>query len=194
MKRSSYIMPALLLALLMMGNTLEAQKIHWRSSGPDFSSGMGHQERFRIRRGGRRAMRIRRDKDHLSAAKMWMLTDELDLTEAQAAKVFPRMKGHETALQEFGKKRRDLIKAYHKKVQDEKASTRDTERFVDELTKLDKQRLDAKAKFIKGMKDVLDAQQLATFAVFEEHSRNKLRNRLMGMEFFIEMDRWDDDD
>ena len=65
---------------------------------------------------------------------------------------------------------------------------------MDDLTKLDKERIDAKASFIKGMKDVLDAKQLASFAVFEEHSRNILRNRLMGMDFIIQMKHLDDDD
>ena len=194
MKRTSYIVPGLLLALLMMGNTLEGQGRQWRSSGAGFSFDTGQQDRFRVRRGRRIPIRIRSDRDHLSAAKMWMLTDELELNENQAAKVFPRMKAHETALRELGKKRRDLIKAYHKKVEDEKASTRDTERFVDDLTKLDKERIDAKASFIKGMKDVLDAKQLASFAVFEERSRNILRNRLMGMDFIIQMEHLDDDD
>ena len=191
MKRSSYIKMGLLLALLMMGSTLEAQGPRWRSFGTEFSSDTGRQDRFRIRRGRRNPIRIRGDRDRLATAKMWMLTDVLDLTEAQAAKVFPRMKAHETALQELTQKRDDLYKAFHRMVEDEKASTRDTERFIDDLTKLGKQRLDAKADFVKGMKDVLSAEQLSIFAVFEERSRGNLRNRLMGMDLHI--DRNDDD-
>ncbi len=121
-----------------------------------------------------------------------MLTNDLDLTEAQAAKLFPRMRNHREEMEKLQEKRHKLVKAFVKKAEDDKASAKETERFIDNVTKLEKQRLDLKAAYLKGMKDVLKPEQMAEFAVFEERSRTKIRERFRGSGVFIELEDEDD--
>lgn len=195
MKRQLYILTALFLAMTMSTDLLRAQGLRWHSisPGPQWGIPMQDHQFFRKRR-TRRHVEVRVG-EHLSQAKMWMMVNELDLTESQTAKLFPRMKDHQKEMDKLTKDRVKLMKQFHVKVDDEKASTKDTERFVDELSKLEKQRVELKNKFIKSMKDVLKPDQFAQFAVFEERSMGKLRRRLSGSDIFIDLHgNFDDED
>ena len=107
MKRTLYLIMTLLLAMPMVGSETSAQSVR-RQPGPQINSGFPGQDRTgpsRIRGQKRRANKgVRRGGERLFAAKMWMLTNELDLTEKQAAKLFPRMKDHEKQLDKLYKK------------------------------------------------------------------------------------------
>ena len=204
MKRTLYLVMTLLLAMPVVGGEASAQSVR-RQPGPQISSGFPGQDRMgssKMRRQKRRASKvIRRGGEHLFAAKMWMLTNELDLTEKQAAKLFPRMKDHQKQLDKLSKKQKELFRVFNRKAEDEQASVKDIEKFADELAKIEIERIDLKTRFIKSTKDILKPDQQAVFAIFEERSRGKLRNRLMDMRFMIEMEPFrefrfpqDDDD
>ncbi len=194
MNKTNTIFKLLFPALLIMsGGSLEAQLLTWVPDDPGLHGELGSQDRrSRHFKGRQRHMRVEFKREHLSTARMWMLTNELDLTEAQAAKLFPRMRNHREEMEKLQEKRQKLVKDFLKKAADDKASAKVTERFVDDVTKLEKQRLDMKAAYLKGMKDVLKPGQMAEFAVFEERSRTRIRERFMGSGVFFEFG--DDDD
>ena len=62
--------------------------------------------------------------------------------------------------------------------------------------------IDLKTKFIKGTKNILNPSQQAVFAIFEERSRGRLRDRLIDSRVRIELEPYfefyqfnnDDDD
>ena len=203
MKRTLYLVMTLLLAMPVVGGEASAQSIR-RQPGPQISSGFHGQDRMgsgRKWRQRRSKVALRKGGEHLFAAKMWMLTNELDLTEKQAAKLFPRMKDHQKQLDKLSKKQKELFRVFNRKAEDEQASVKDIEKFADELAKIGIERIDLKTRFIKSTKDILKPDQQAVFAIFEERSRGKLRNRLMDMRFMIEMEPFrefrfpqDDDD
>ncbi|MCH8328588.1 MAG: Spy/CpxP family protein refolding chaperone [Candidatus Marinimicrobia bacterium] len=191
MKRTLCLIITLLLAMPMAGGKASAQSFGMQR-GPHMNSGFPGQDRMGgpgARRQGRRSKRVvRRGGANLSTAKMWMLTNELDLTEKQAAKLFPRMKDQQKQLDALSKKQMELYKAFDEKVVDEKASVKDIEKFADELAKIGKERIDLKTRFIKSTKDILKPEQQAVFAIFENRSRGRLRNRLMDSHMMIEME------
>ena len=196
MKRTIYLIISLLLAMPLAGSKIQAQPFGLGQS-PRFGNGDGfgmQEKRGRGRRPKRRSRRyvdFRKDRKNLSVAKMWMLTNELDLSEAQAAKLFPRMKDHQKALDGLSKEKVELFRAFRQKAEDEQASVKDIEKFTDELAKIEKKRIDLKARFIKGTKDILKPEQQAIFTIFEERSRGILRDRLIDSGVLLELHQFD---
>lgn len=205
MKRTLYIATAVLLAMPMAGNEVDAQSM-LQFQVRHFAPGIDGQSRggsiFRQSRKKRLHSVVRIGGSNLSTAKMWMLTNELDLTEEQAVKLFPRMKANQKQRDALVKKRKELLKIFNKKAEDEKASVRDIEKFADELANIEKDLIDLKTKFIKGTKNILNPSQQAVFAIFEERSRGRLRDRLIDSRVRIELEPYfefyqfdnDDDD
>ena len=203
MKRTLIVAAAILLAMPMAGNEASAQSV-LRFQGRSFTTDFYGQNRggsiFRQNRKVRRHTIVRVGGSDLSTAKMWMLTNELDLTEEQAVKLFPRMKANQKQRNALVKERKELLKAFNKKADDEKVSVRDIEKFADDLGKVEKEIIDLKTKFIKGTKDILNPDQQAVFAIFEERSRGRLRDRLIDSRVRIELEplfefyRFDRDD
>ena len=203
MKRTLHLATAILLAMPMAGNEANGQSM-MSSHGQQFAIGSQGQNRRRpLYNQGRRKrpykVMVRSRAADLSTAKMWMLTNQLDLTEAQATKLFPRMKDNQQARNKLHQERNELVSVFSKKVRNNKASQRDVEKFADELGKIEKELIDLKTKLVKSTKDILEPDQQAAFAIFEEVSRGKLRDRLRNSGVVIEFDpyfefHFDDDD
>ena len=133
----------------------------------------GQAQRFRGRWGDPQRMRER-----LSAVKIWKLTEYLDLSEEQAGKFFPRTREHQKEMDKLIQQRHQLYGDFQKKINDGKVSARDVDRYVAETTRLDKALIELRAKHIQGLKDVLTDEQLARFAVFNEHFRRQIGQHL----------------
>ena len=133
----------------------------------------GQAQRFRGRRADPQRMRER-----LSAVKIWKLTEYLDLSEEQAGKFFPRTQEHQKEIDKLGQQQRQHYKDFQRKIDDGNVSARDVDRYVAETTRLDKALIELRAKHIQGLKDILTDEQLARFAVFDEHFRRQIGQHL----------------
>ncbi len=133
----------------------------------------GQAQRSRGRRGDPQRMRER-----LSAVKIWKITEYLDLSEEQAGKFFPRTQEHQKEADKLIQQRRRLYGDFQKKIDTGKISARDVDQYVDEVTRLDKAHIDLRTKHIKSLKDILTDEQLARFAIFNEHFRRQIGQHL----------------
>lgn len=121
-----------------------------------------------------------RMRDRLSAVKMWKLTEYLDLSEEQAEKFFPRTREHQKEMNKLIQRRRQLYEDFQQKIDDGKVGTENVDRYIAETTRLDKALIELRAKHIQGLKDILTDEQLARFAVFNEHFRRQIGHQLRG--------------
>lgn len=122
---------------------------------------------------GRRTDSQRR-RDRLSTVKMWKLTEYLDLSEEQAEKFFPRTREHQKEMDKIGQQRRQLYQDFQQKIDDGKVSAGDADRYIAETARLDKVLIDLRTRHLQGMKDLLNDEQLARFAVFNEYFRRQI--------------------
>jgi len=126
----------------------------------------------------RRQADPQRMRDRLSAVKMWKLTEYLDLSEEQAEKFFPRTREHQKEMNKLIRRRRQLYEDFQQKIDDGKVDTENVDRYIAETTRLDKALIELRAKHIQGLKDILTDEQLARFAIFNEHFRRQIGHGL----------------
>ncbi|MBA7617756.1 MAG: hypothetical protein GH143_09920 [Calditrichaeota bacterium] len=141
----------------------------------------------RLQRPGKANARTRRDqqpkekradsqrmRDRLSTVKMWKITEYLDLSEEQAGKFFPRTREHQKEMNELIEQRRQLYEDFQQQIDDGKVGAGDADRYIAETARLDKALIELRAKHIQGLKDILSDEQLARFAIFDEHFRRQI--------------------
>jgi|GEM_PF-3004879 len=122
----------------------------------------------------RRQADSQRMRNRLSAVKMWKLTEYLDLSEEQAEKFFPRTREHQKEMDKLIQRRRQLYEDFEQQIDDGKVGTENVDRYIAETTRLDKALIELRAKHIQGLKDILSDEQLARFAIFDEHFRRQI--------------------
>ncbi|UCH63834.1 MAG: hypothetical protein JSU77_05155 [Fidelibacterota bacterium] len=115
-----------------------------------------------------------RMRDRLSAVKMWKLTEYLDLSEEQAGKFFPRTREHQEEMDKLIQQQRQLYEDFQQKIDDSKVGARDVDRYIAETTRLGKALIELRTKHLQSLKDILTDEQLARFAVFNEHFRRQI--------------------
>lgn len=131
-----------------------------------------------MERGGPGGPWMQHDSKQANMLRMWKLTEYLELTEKQAEKFFPRWRTHRQEMQEVMKERRQLHAKFEKRIKAGKVSRRDSKKFVDELNRLDRARIELRGKHVGAVEDVLTEVQLAKYVTFEQHFMGQLRQRL----------------
>ena len=126
----------------------------------------------------RRQADSQRMRDRLSAVKMWKITEYLDLSEEQAEKFFPRTREHQKEMDKLIQRRRQLYEDFQQKIDDGKVGTENVDRYIAETTRLDKALIELRTKHLQSLKDILTDEQLARFAVFNEHFRRQIGHQL----------------
>jgi len=134
------------------------------------------EKRVQQQRGKRTDSQRRRDR--LSTVKMWKLTEYLDLSEEQAEKFFPRTREHQKEMDKIVQQRRQHYEDFQQKIDDGGIEARDVDLYVAETARLDKALIDLRTRHLQGMKDLLNDEQLARFAVFNEHFRRQIGQHL----------------
>ena len=176
--------------LILFSNQLGAQVQRARGtdplmaarSGSTITDGAGQRKQRPGRRFGRRQRSnpkaMKRQKERLTMVMIWKLTEHLDLSEQQADKLIPRLRIQQKEMEGLAAKRQELYREFNAKIEDEKVSQKDTDRFMNELKRLEQSRLDLRLKHVKNVADILDGIQLAKYVVFEHHFKERLRSQM----------------
>ena len=99
---------------------------------------------------------------------IWRLTEDLDLSSQQAEKFFPRFREYREKLDKIGKEERKSLMEIRFKIRDnEEISKSAMERTIKNVAELRKDRVDLETKFILGMEDILDPNQMVKLSVFK---------------------------
>ena len=99
---------------------------------------------------------------------IWRLTEDLDLSSQQAEKFFPRFREHREKLEKIGKDERKSLMEIRFKIRDnDEISKSEMERTIKNVSELRKDRVDLETKFILGMEDILDPNQMVKLSVFK---------------------------
>ena len=110
---------------------------------------------------------------------IWRLTEDLDLSSEQAEKFFPRFREHRVRLDEFNKDERKILMDVRVKIRDkEEISKSEMERTLKKVAELRKDRVDLEYKFILGMGDILNPNQMVKLSVFKQRLMNEMQGNM----------------
>ena len=110
---------------------------------------------------------------------IWRLTEDLDLSSEQAEKFFPRFREHRVSLHEFNKDERKILMDVRVKIRDkEEISKSEMERTLKKVAELRKDRVDLEYKFILGMGDILNPNQMVKLSVFKQRLMNEMQGNM----------------
>ncbi len=132
----------------------------------------------RVQQSQRRRDDPQKMRDRLSTVKMWKLTEYLDLSEEQAEKFFPRTREHQKEIDKIVQQRRQHYEDFQQKIDDGGIKAGDVERYIAEAARLDEALIDLRTRHLQGMKDLLNDEQMARFAVFNEYFRRQISQHL----------------
>jgi len=126
------------------------------------------QQRYRMQHSRRLAM-----------VKMWQLADYLELSDDQVDQLLPIFRAHQKETDAHWAKSREIYQAYTEKLDAGKVGKKDIDKFLDEMAKLNRERIALKTRHIKKFDGILDDDQMARFVIFEERFRGELREQIM---------------
>jgi len=110
---------------------------------------------------------------------IWRLTEDLDLSSEQAEKFFPRFREHREKLDGIGKdERKSLMDIRFKIRDDEEISKSEMEKTIKKVAELRKDRVDLETKFILGMEDILDPNQMVKLSVFKQRLMKEMQGEM----------------
>jgi len=112
-------------------------------------------------------------RDKFLTIKMWKLTETLDLSDEQAAKLFPLMRKYHKTMDSINQRSRELIKDLRELV-DKNAKEKKLLPILNELESLNKKKAQAHDELWNGIKEILTVQQQAKYILFEQTFRRRM--------------------
>ena len=129
-------------------------------------------------RGRMRDQRMPPRRDQIDMLRIWKMTEELELTEDQAGRFFPRLRTDDKNIEELEKERqsifRDLNNEAMKGGMADKTLNEKIERISDIEVKILRKRVD----FIKNLDDLLSPDQRAKLMVFRHRFRDRMESMM----------------
>lgn len=106
---------------------------------------------------------------------VWKLTDHLDLTSKQAETFFPRFNEQDATKKNI---REQQVAIYKQLKEKDKISQSDVDAAMKQLVGLEKQMLEARQSFVKGMKDILSPEQQLKLLTFRGEFMKEMKGHL----------------
>ena len=116
-------------------------------------------------------------REQIELLRIWKMTEELDLTEQQAEKFFPKLRSEDKKNEELEKQRGIIFKDLHEKVKNGEVDAKELDKTIDNLTEIQINIIQKNAKFIREMEGVLSTDQQAKLIIF----RHRFRERMVDM-------------
>ncbi|HDG67569.1 MAG TPA: hypothetical protein ENG11_00290 [candidate division Zixibacteria bacterium] len=111
--------------------------------------------------------------ERIETIKMWKLTERLDLSEEQAAKLFPLMKRFRERRDSLLRREADLVKQLREAVESSADSVQILE-IIDALSDARMEECQIESEYYAQLREILSAEQQAEYILFEIEFRKKL--------------------
>ncbi|MCX6640655.1 MAG: Spy/CpxP family protein refolding chaperone [bacterium] len=110
--------------------------------------------------------------------KVWKMTEEMNLTEDQAAKFFPLQNDMERKLDDLDGDRQVKMLELENEVWKEKPDGKKINDLLNALENLEKQHLDLRLKFRQDVKGILSPEQMGKMALFHDRFPGMMRDAI----------------
>ncbi len=113
----------------------------------------------------------------IEKVRIYKLTEELDLSEEQITKFFPRLKEMRKNEQEFHKQRNEIVQEL-KELLKTKAEEEKIVKLLNKLQELQKKRVESQLKEAEEIRQILTPEQQARFIIFQEEFEREIRDMI----------------
>tara|TARA_S200000501_G_scaffold336686_1_gene342246 strand:+ start:322 stop:819 length:498 start_codon:yes stop_codon:yes gene_type:complete len=105
---------------------------------------------------------------------VWKMTEYLNLSEEQAEKLFPRMRRQRVKMNDYLLSEKELFDSHLSKIKKgEKIAQSDVDAVYKKMQDLADKKNDARMKFFKSTRDILDPTQQIMFLSFEPYMKEE---------------------
>lgn len=113
----------------------------------------------------------------IEKVRIYKLTEELDLSEEQITKFFPRLKEMRKNEQEFHKQRGEIIQEL-KEILKAKVDEQKIVKLLNKLQELQKKRIESQLREMEEIRQILTPEQQARFIIFQEEFEREIRDMI----------------
>ena len=114
----------------------------------------------------------------IESMMIWKLTEELELEVNQAEKFFPRFRQHRREMENLRRKQRSLAGSLKLNMKNDKLTSNEVNRIIEETSSLKKKMSDLEEKFLISSGDILNPVQQAKLGVFKHKMMKDLKGKM----------------
>ena len=116
------------------------------------------------------------DSQSSKAMEIWKMTEELELTENQAEKFFPKFRAHQDAVDKLRREHRMSLKSIHESLKDGKdVSDKDLAAAIKAFEKIETSKISTRVDFIESLEGVLTTSQRAKLMLAPDKMRREAK-------------------
>ena len=119
------------------------------------------------------------DSQSSKAMGIWKMTEELELTENQAEKFFPKFRTHQDAVDKLREEQRESLKPIHESLKDGKdVSDEDLAAAIKAFQKIEASKISSRVDFIESLEGVLTTSQRAKLMLAPDKMRREAKENI----------------
>ena len=119
------------------------------------------------------------DSQSSKAMGIWKMTEELELTENQAEKFFPKFRAHQDAVDKLRREQRMSLKSIHESLKDGKdVSDKDLAAAIKAFEKIETSKISTRVDFIESLEGVLTTSQRAKLMLAPDKMRREAKENI----------------
>ena len=119
------------------------------------------------------------DSQSRKAMGVWKMTEELELTENQAEKFFPKFRAHQDAVDKLRREQRMSLKSIHESLKDGKdVSDKDLADAIKAFEKIETSKISTRVDFIESLEGVLTTSQRAKLMLAPDKMRREAKENI----------------
>ncbi len=119
------------------------------------------------------------DRKSMKTMNIWKLTEELELTEEQAEKFFPKFRTHQDKMEKIRKEGKDALKPIFETLKDGKdVSDKDLDAALKKFEQLEREKVDNQISFIKSLEGTLTNTQRAKLMLVPGKMRREAKDNI----------------
>ena len=119
------------------------------------------------------------DSQSSKAMGIWKMTEELELTENQAEKFFPKFRTHQDAVDKLREEQRESLKSIHESLKDGKdVSDEDLAAAIKAFQKIEASKISSRVDFIESLEGVLTTSQRAKLMLAPDKMRREAKENI----------------
>ncbi len=119
------------------------------------------------------------DRKNMKTMNIWKLTEELELTEEQAEKFFPKFRSHQDKMEKIRKEGKESLKSIFETLKDGKdVSDKDLDAALKKFEKLEREKVDNQIAFVKSLEGTLTNTQRAKLMLVPHKMRREAKDNI----------------
>jgi len=119
------------------------------------------------------------DSQSRKAMGVWKITEELELTENQAEKFFPKFRTHQDAVDKLREEQKESLKSIHESLKDGKdVSDEDLAAAIKAFQKVEASKISSRVDFIESLEGVLTTSQRAKLMLAPDKMRREAKENI----------------